>query len=268
MPAIDILIPTYNRPEALAATLTSLCAQTCQDFLVTISDQTEDFDLNSLDTIQTVLRVLKSHGNAPCLLKHLPRRGIAEHRQFLLEQASASYVLCLDDDVLLEPWVLELLLQTIQREGCGFVGNPMVGLSYIDDVRPDEHQPFTPWQGRVQPETVEKGTPEWERWRLHNAANPLHLQAKFGFTPDRPCTYHVAWVAGCVLFDRAKLMDIGGFSFWSELPSEICGEDVLVQQRMMRHYGGCGVLPTGAYHQELPTTIGDRTHNAENLLPV
>jgi glycosyltransferase involved in cell wall biosynthesis len=268
MSTIDILIPTYNRPDALAITLTSLCAQTCQDFRLLVSDQSEDQDMASLATIQAVLRVLKAHGNGPKVLKHLPRRGITEQRQFLLEQASAPYVLFLDDDVLLEPWVVKLLLDTIQREGCGFVGNPMAGLSYHHDQRPAEHQSFTPWQGRVQPETVEKDTPAWERWRLHNAANPLHLQEKFGFTPQHPCTYHVAWVAGCVLFDRAMLLDVGGFSFWRDLPPESCGEDVLAQQRVMKRYGGCGVLPSGAYHQELPTTICDRTHNAFNLLSV
>ena len=267
-PSIDVLIPTYNRPDALAVTLTSLCAQTYQNFRVTVSDQTDDCDMESLGAIQAVVRVLQAHGNAPRILKHLPRRGIAEQRQFLLEQASAPYLLFLDDDVLLEPWVLELLLTTIQQEGCGFVGNPLVGLSYIDDVRPEEHQPLTPWQGRVQPETIEKGTPQWERWRLHNAANPLHLQEKFGFTPEHPCPYHVVWISGCVLFDRAKLLDVGGFTFWSDLPPESCGEDVLVQQRVMRRYGGCGVLPSGAYHQELPTTISDRTYNAPNLLPI
>ena len=39
---IDILIPTYRRPAALAVTLTSLCAQTYRGFRVVVSDQTED----------------------------------------------------------------------------------------------------------------------------------------------------------------------------------------------------------------------------------
>jgi len=39
-----ILIPTYRRPVALAVTLTSLVAQTCRDFRIVISDQTEDSD--------------------------------------------------------------------------------------------------------------------------------------------------------------------------------------------------------------------------------
>jgi hypothetical protein len=36
----------------------------------------------------------------------------------------------------------------------------------------------------------------------------------------------------------------------------------------MAAYGGCGVLPTGAFHQQLPTTVHDRTHDAPYLLPI
>jgi GT2 family glycosyltransferase len=135
MPTIDILIPTYNRPDALAITLTSLCGQSSQDFRVTISDQTEGQNMIDLGSIQAVLRVLKAHGNSPQSLKHLPRQGIAEQRQFLLEQASAPYVLFLDDDVLMEPWVLELLLNTIQQEKCGFVGNPLIGSNQFTKIQ-------------------------------------------------------------------------------------------------------------------------------------
>jgi GT2 family glycosyltransferase len=268
MSTIDILVPTYNRPDALAVTLTSLCAQTFRDFRVTVSDQTEDQDMVEFSTIQNVRRVLEIHGHKPHILKHLPRRGIAEQRQFLLEQATAPYVLFLDDDILLEPWVLELLLNTIEQQGCGFVGNPLVGLSYLHDVRPEEHRSFAPWERHVQPEAIAKDTPEWQRWQLHNAANPYHLQQKWGATVENPCPYRVAWISGCVLFDRAKLLTCGGFEFWQHLPPNSCGEDVVVQQRMMKQFGGCGVLPSGAYHQELPTTIRDRTYNAPNLLPI
>ena len=83
-----------------------------------------------------------------------------------------------------------------------------------------------------------------------------------------PLLYKVAWIGGCVLYDVAKLRAAGGFEFWRELPSSHCGEDVLAQLRVMATHGGCGVLPTGAYHQQLPTTVPDRTTDAPYLLPV
>lgn len=65
---------------------------------------------------------------------------------------------------------------------------------------------------------------------------------------------------------RTKLRELGGYSFWQELPPEHCGEDVLVQLRLMERYGGCGIIPSGVYHQELPTTIVDRRVVANSVL--
>jgi hypothetical protein len=69
-----------------------------------------------------------------------------------------------------------------------------------------------------------------------------------------------------VLFDTAKLRDCGGFDFWQELPPEHCGEDVLAQMRVMARFGGCGIIPSGAYHMELPTTIRERDFDAPRML--
>ncbi|WP_432812908.1 hypothetical protein [Pantanalinema sp. GBBB05] len=35
----------------------------------------------------------------------------------------------------------------------------------------------------------------------------------------------------------------------------------------MARYGGCGIMPSGVYHQELPTTVYDRSQDAPLLLP-
>ncbi|KAF3885357.1 MULTISPECIES: glycosyltransferase family 2 protein [Nostocales] len=255
---VDILIPTYCRPTALAVTLTSLIAQTYRDFRVVISDQTEDSNSIESGEVQAVLRVLQSHGHVVEVYKNLPRRGIAQQRQFLLEQAKATYALFLDDDLILEPFVVENMLVALQEENCGFVGSAVIGLSFINDIRPHE-QKIEFWNGPVQPEVVKSDTSQWERWRLHNAANLYHIQKNLDLTPDRQRKYRVAWVGACVMYDTEKLRGIGGYSFWQQLPSEHCGEDVLVQLRLMELYGGCGIIPSGVYHQELPTTIIDRS---------
>ena len=265
MTLVDVLIPTCNRPTALAVTLTSLIAQTFQNFRLVISDQTEGSNPVATGEVQAVLRVLQAHGHSVDQHKHLPRRGIAEQRQFLLDQATAPYVLYLDDDVILEANVIHQLLSAIQTEGCGFVGSAMHGLSFHQDVRPHE-QAIEFWQGSVQPELVKPNTPQWERWRLHNAANLYHVQQRLGLAVNYPRKYKVAWVAGCVLYNADKLRSIGGFNFWRDLPPEHGGEDVRVQLELMARYGGCGLIPSGAYHQEVPTTIPDRRVAADNAI--
>jgi len=261
---VDILIPTYQRPVALAVTLTSLCAQTFRDFRLIISDQTENSHPLQTGEVQAALRVLGLHGHPVSLFKHLPRRGMAEQRQFLLDQVQAPYALFLDDDLILEPDVVGRMLAALQEEGCGFVGSAVIGLSFINDVRPHQ-QDIEFWNGPVQPETVRPNTAGWERYRLHNAANLYHVQQRLGLTPDKQLKYRVAWIGGCVMYDTAKLRQVGGFSFWRNLPAEHCGEDVLAQLRVMRRYGGFGLIPSGVYHQELPTTVVDRKVNAPEV---
>lgn len=265
--AVDVLIPTYRRPAALAVLLTSLLAQTHRGFRVVVSDQTEERDALGAGEVQAVVRVLRLRGHEVDLHRHLPRRGVAEHRQSLLDRARAPYALFVDDDLILEPDLLERLVATIRRERCGFVGCGLIGTSHRKDVRPHEQQ-LEPWDGPVEPEEVRPELPSWQRHRLHNAANLLHVQERLALAPGETLVYKVAWVGGCVLYDVDALRSAGGFGFWKDLPADHAGEDVLAQLRVMARYGGCGILPSGAYHQELPTTVTDRTADAPRILPV
>ena len=104
------------------------------------------------------MRVLEAHGEPVELHRHLPRRGMAEQRQYLLDQAQAPYALFLDDDLILEPYVVERMLAAMHEEACGFVGSAVIGLSYLHDVRPAEQQ-IEFWDGPVRPEIVRPGSP-------------------------------------------------------------------------------------------------------------
>jgi glycosyltransferase involved in cell wall biosynthesis len=262
---VDVLIPTYGRKTGLAVVLTSLLGQTFTDFDVIISDQTEE-DKAYLDSIEivTLVQALQWHGHRVSLYRHLPRQGLAEQRHFLLGQSRAPYVHFLDDDVLLDPPVMERMLRVMQAEKCGFVGCPATGLGYLQDVRPHQ-QNIEVWSGPVVPEPFGPGTIPWERHMVNNAANPLHLEQKL-VSNGQVVRYKVAWVGGAnVLYDRAKLLSVGGFSWWRRLPPAHAGEEVVVQFLLIRKYGGCGILPSGTYHLGLPTTVEDRTHNATEL---
>jgi len=273
MALVDVLIPTYRRKTGLAVVLTSLLGQTFTDFSVIISDQTAEHEtyLDGIE-IQTLIQALRWHGHNVTLHRHLPRRGMAEQRQFLLECSArpssggcpAPYVHYLDDDVLLDPPVIERMLGVLQSEGCGFVGCPATGLSYLDDNRPHQ-QHIELWTGPVRPEPFEEASIPWERHLVNNAANPLHLEQLLA-DAGQVVRYKVAWIGGAnVLYDRAKLQSVGGFSWWHRLPLEHAGEEVVVQFLLIRKYGGCGILPSGTYHLGLPTMVGDRRRNATEL---
>jgi glycosyltransferase involved in cell wall biosynthesis len=267
MAELDVLIPTFDRAAALAVTLTSLIGQTYGDFRVVISDQSDEPACARSGELQAVLRVLRASGHVVEVHQHLPRRGLAEQRDFLLAQVRAPYALFLDDDLILEPAVISRMRRAIVEEGCGFVGCAVTGLSFIDDVRLHE-QEIEFWDGPVCPEVVRPQWPQWQRYRLHNAANVYHLQQRLRICGEPARRYKVAWVGGCVLYDAQALRDCGGFGFWRELPADHCGEDVLAQLRVMARFGGCGLLPSGVYHQELPTTVVARRVDAPKVLSV
>ncbi|WP_207425921.1 glycosyltransferase family 2 protein [Pedobacter sp. SYSU D00535] len=261
---VSVLIPTYNRRHALTATLTALCAQTFKDFEVVVADQSDTF-VGDDKTIQTIKRLLEFHQNPVKILPNFPKRGIAQQRQFLLENSSGTYSLFLDDDVVLEPDVIERMVKAIEEERTGFAGMALIGLSYLEDRRPHQ-QNIEFWEDAVEPEIVRPGTEKWQRYPLHNAANIHHVAVNLGITPENQRKYKVAWVGGCILYDTAKLKETGGFDFWEQLPVDHCGEDVLAQVKLMERYGGFGIIPSGAYHLELPTTIENREVNAPEFL--
>lgn len=284
---VDVLVPTCGRPAALAMTLTALAAQTGPPLRIVVSDQSPAASSLEAPEVLAVLRYLRARGVAVATFRHLPRRGMAEQRAFLLAQAAAPYCLFLDDDVIVEPDLVARLHAVLLEQRCGFAGSALHGLSYLGQERPAQ-EAVEFWEGRVRPETVRPGTPAWARHHLHSAANLFHVQSRMAggqpygppldagsphaSTPHAPNPhvqtrlYRVAWIGGCVLFDTGKLREAGGFDFWRELPAEHCGEDVLAQLRVMERFGGCGILPSGAYHMELPTTIGKRDVDAPLVL--
>ncbi|HEU4673177.1 MAG TPA: glycosyltransferase family A protein [Candidatus Limnocylindrales bacterium] len=263
-PAVDVLIPTFGRPTALAVTLAGVAAQTHRSLRVIVSNQDH---AAFPDEVLAVAGVLRAQGRIVELAHHLPRRGMAEHRQSLLDRATAPYVLFVDDDVVLEPDLVARLVAAIARERCGFVGSALLGWSFVGDVRPAE-QSIELWTGPVVPERVVPGSPAWERHRLHNAANLVHVARRLDPPRWPPRLYKVAWVGGCVLYDARVLREAGGFEFWRELPESHAGEDVLAQLRVMARAGGAGLIPSGAWHLELPTTVSDRRIDAPLALPI
>lgn len=251
MATVDVLLPTYNRLTSLVMTLSGVAAQTHTDLHVIVADQSQE-PVEQEPVIQTLQRVIEARGGSVEWHTRPQVNGIVEQRDFLLRQATAGALLYLDDDVFMEPGVVERLQKMLQDQRCGFVGAFPAGLSHQEDVRP-EQQLVDYWDGPVQPEVVEPGTPQWERWQLHRAANLYH--ASRSIPPGEFRLYKVAWIASCILYDRAKLLEVGGFSFWPRLPRYHSGEEVLVQNLLMRRWGGCAIMPSGTYYTQVPTTV-------------
>lgn len=265
-PVVDVLVPTAGRGAELGVTLAGLAAQDSPPFRVTLSDQGEPPASLDEPAVVAMVRVLRAQNREVRVRRHLPRRGMAEQRQFLLENASAPFVLYLDDDVWLEPDLLARLHAAILELGCGFVGSAVQGLSYLGDERAEERAVFSPWNGPVAPERMRRDAPGFERWRLHNAANLVHLARDLALGPDEWLAYRIAWIGGCVLYRRDALLACGGFDLWDDVPDRLAGEDVTAQWRVMERFGGAGILPSGAVHLEAPSTLPEREGDAFDVV--
>ena len=137
MPSIDILLPTCNRLESLIMTLSGIAGQDLKCYRLIVSDQSER-PSNDSPVVQALLRMIQARCGTVDWHYRPDSNGIAEQRHFLLSQATADYVLYIDDDVWMEPWVIQALIDIIEREACGFVGAFPAGLSYAEDYRPEQ----------------------------------------------------------------------------------------------------------------------------------
>ena len=120
---VDLLIPTRNRTCALAVTLAALSAQTLRPARIIVSDQSNGEGPFVTAEHAALARYLNAAGIELVAMRHLPRRGMAEQRAFLLSLARAPYCLFLDDDVMIEPNLLERLCAVMLEQRCGFVGS-------------------------------------------------------------------------------------------------------------------------------------------------
>ncbi|MEW5853708.1 MAG: glycosyltransferase family A protein [Myxococcota bacterium] len=251
MTTVDILIPTANRVPALISTLSGVTAQTHASLRVLVADH-GDRPAREDRVIRSLCRIIESRGGEVDWHQRAASPMLAEQRDYLLRHARADVVLFLDDDVYMEPPVVQRLLHTLQAERCGFVG-AFPSAEWMHRRATAAAPPLELWNGPVRPETLEPDSPEWERTRLH--LDGATMDAAHHLPPGTVRRYKVAWVAGCVMYDRRKLLTVGGFSFWPRLPPRHVGEEALVQNLLMRRWGGCAIMPALTHRAESPSWL-------------
>lgn len=243
MSSVDVLLPAGNHLESLIMTLSGIATQSLNCFRLIVADGGETPARNS-SAIQSLVVIFQVRCETVDWFHRRDNHGIAEQKDFLLGHATGDYVLFIDDNVLMEPWVLRTLVESIEKDQSGFVGAFPTSLAYVDDLRPHQ-QAIELWDDEIRPETIKPGSREWSRGELHQGANAYHVAQRI--PPGEIRQFKVAWIEGCVLYDRRKLQDTGGFGFWGLLKPEHYGEERLVQNLLMCHWGGSGIIPSGTY---------------------
>src|SRR5437588_12522430 len=96
-------------------TLSGVAAQMLRDVHVIVADQSQEPVTHS-QVVQTLGRVIEARGGSVEWYSREPIHGIVEQRDFLLKRASARAVLYIRDDVLMDPWGVQRLLDTLDSQ--------------------------------------------------------------------------------------------------------------------------------------------------------
>jgi len=105
MPAVSIILPTYNRRETIRRSLESIRAQTFEDWeLIVVDDGSEDGTADAIAGFDPRMRVVRQ-----------PNRGITGARNTGLRESKGDWIAFLDSDDEWLPHHLELLVGYLQR---------------------------------------------------------------------------------------------------------------------------------------------------------
>jgi glycosyltransferase involved in cell wall biosynthesis len=113
MPTVSVIIPTYNRAEAVQRTLDSVFAQTFEDFEVVVVDDASDDD--------TATAVESYDDDRLTFIQHETNRGGSVARNTGIEAANGTYLAFLDSDDEWRPRKLETQVATLERRSDDWV---------------------------------------------------------------------------------------------------------------------------------------------------
>lgn len=114
---LDIIIPIYNRGEAIIPTLQSLWLQTKDDFFVT-------FVLDGADDVAREA-IGRHYVDRPYNIYLMPHRGVGATRNTGLIASDSPYVMFLDSDDLLLPNAVGTILNAIEHGFDMMIGKTM-----------------------------------------------------------------------------------------------------------------------------------------------
>ena len=106
MPKISVIIPIYNVEKYLSAALSSLKAQSFEDYEAICVDN------GSTDNSLSILREYASKDNRIKIVEQ-NNRGVSAARNAALDQAGGEYIAFLDSDDMMHPQMLEIMLKAL-----------------------------------------------------------------------------------------------------------------------------------------------------------
>jgi glycosyltransferase involved in cell wall biosynthesis len=219
---VDVLVCTKDGCKELPTLLSSLSFQTFTNFHVIIRDESQSVSALSNPIVVKTLDLLARKGIQVSFTRDWVSKGICYARYKTLELAKNEYVWFVDDDVIAEPDCLEHLMDVIRDKKSGYVQGSKVSV--------DNSYGFSSFDPNAV-QVVNQESLSIFAYYHGNIVAPLCI----GDTAN-------------LLFDRQKLMAVGGFAFFEMLGSSLLGEDWIAAALTADRYGGYFCSGAKAWH--------------------
>jgi glycosyltransferase involved in cell wall biosynthesis len=215
MRSIAVCIPTrndQNEPGKIHFPLVSLAMQTCQDFSVYIRDEGLR-DIFADKNLRLILNLLQQKNIPIHYNRTQERKGAAFARRSLFESIrDETFVLWLDDDMVIEPDVLQHLISEIQADQ---------SVGFVQGVK-KELDPFRKYNNDINLLNGERTLPE-------------KIKIYFGDT--------------AILLVRAEALRGIDWDLVTRYQLDgLTGEDVTMSLLIARHWGGVGINHARCWH--------------------
>lgn len=125
---VSIIIPVFNTLyDDLLKCINSIISQTFSDFeIILVDDGSDSEHRTALDDLTTVDSRIK--------IFHKSNEGVSVARNFGVSKSLGKYILFVDADDLLTPWLLESGVSAIEKENCDVI----IGKIKTTECRPDK----------------------------------------------------------------------------------------------------------------------------------
>jgi|AGTN01.1.fsa_nt_gi Predicted glycosyltransferases len=196
-PPVSIVLPTYNRPGILRECLLSVIAQTYQDWELVIID-----DCSPLP-VESTIKDLLDRDSRIKFVRNLFRRTTPSSKNIGISLARHDLVLFLEDDMVLDPSSIRILIDTYLTLSRSDTMLGAVAPS-IPRVYPEDLKNLNSVKDRLVNERPSTGsTPQ--------RTSPWTGQIDIDFTPKYRDVQEVGDVHACVIYLKKALIDAGGF---------------------------------------------------------
>ena len=193
MPKVSVIIPTIGRVESLRALLESIAAQSRKPEEILVADGSGQEGIAALLAASAWagqgLRIVHLRVNPP---------NAVRQRQAAIAASTGEFLFMLDDDIVLDPACLELMLELLEADA---------GLSAVtaDFSNQSWSRPTTLWRWYLRwVHGIREG--EWQG----RVIGPL---LRFGYNPSPAQPMPMEWLgAGNSLVRRSAYDAVGGFS--------------------------------------------------------